>query len=1452
MAQSSVFPAFIVDEYRPGTGFAQFEQSARAAAEGARRSFEASGAQIQETLQRALTMPRTAGGSLDLGVGQMREAAAADQARAIAAREYAQAAERAARAIGDNSAATRLHIQAARANAIEMENGARASGQQAAAMERVQSELSQTASRTTQVIAANRGLIASQGAYTNSARASRFAMVQVGQQLQDVAIQAQMGTSALTILVQQGSQLGFAMSQMTGRAAAFGRFIAGPWGTMIFLGVAALGYLTGAMSRTSEASREGQQATDLFAQAQSALGNVFDLTTGKLLDQTNALREHTEVLRLNAEVMALTLRAQAALQEESSRRLFREGTEPISIGERISAMGSRRPGAFSAQDRAAAEQRTLLQNIQTAQRALDVATGEAERRAAETALRESRRAAMRASEAPQFGRNAGISAEDFRQAILDDAASRSNRRVSEMMQESLDSNRLDPSFRRDRRGGRQREDQRPRQADQALEQIQRINEQWDAQPRLVDRAVQATRELDHILAEAQRRKLPRFEEMARGAREAQAAIRDGLIREITENFQEAPRLVQRAAEAMEQLSAAAQQFPDLAPRIAAAGDQVVNALVRPYREFLEDQVRAYETGQLIAQGRDEEAQALGIIHQLEQQLGPLGEDRKQVILDSVVALREQSRALEIIRDRQQSYLRAADDVRGSITDLLANPQRGLAGLADLGSSLSQAFNRLNAEVIVDRMFGGVFRQIEDHVTGRDRVRQANEEYAQSIGSVRAELTNLRSSHHNEVSSIDDVIAAMGRFTGALDTASAAVSRPAGAPVGVGTASSSVLPGLPVGGRITDSFADHRARGSAGLDIAGPLNSAITARAGGRVVTVGFDSRSGYNVIVDHGGGIVSSYSHLIRQSPLREGQAIAAGDLLGNRGSTGKSTGSHLHYRIRQDGRDVDPQSFQFPEHVAQAQAAIGELGTGLDDLRAVVASLSDGLPAAAGMMHELEKAIGDAADAAQEEIVVTGSRSANADPTARLNPRDFMRQLLGNMVAEVFGKRVGDIVGRTVATAMEGASYGQFGASTLLGSGANRTGSSIGGALGQVAGEALGDTFGKMLGSLGQFAGPVGAIIGGITGSLFGGLFKPPPPSGQATITNAYATPVVSGSNAAIRTQASDLGAAVQENVRRIAELLGGTIQEGVGRVSIGTYDGTVRVNPSGGETHGRNKGFTSYGEDTDAAVRAAVLDLIKDGIIAGLRAGTQRLLQSGKDLDAAIQKALDFEGVFTSLKERVDPVGAALDALDKRFDRLKRVFEEAGASTEDYADLEKLYSFEREDAIKEAGERMTSALKGLLDDLTINNDAFSLRDRLAQARAKYDPLAARIAAGDKTVDYDAFAEAARLVEQLTRQIDGSTSPYFQVLEEITRLTQSALSSQENLISIATARDPAVTPPDTDPTVTAIDWLGGHIGDILNGNFSAVNDNLGVLIRQGNRFVSASGGGAADSIQNF
>lgn len=116
--------------------------------------------------------------------------------------------------------------------------------------------------------------------------------------------------------------------------------------------------------------------------------------------------------------------------------------------------------------------------------------------------------------------------------------------------------------------------------------------------------------------------------------------------------------------------------------------------------------------------------------------------------------------------------------------------------------------------------------------------------------------------------------------------------------------------MPVAGRVTDDFTKHLKRKSAGLDIAAPPGSPVELPASG-VVRVGRDARSGNYVQVDHGNGVVSTYSHLSRVD-VKSGQRVEAGTVLGGVGQTGNATGPHLHYRVKVNGKDVDPASYKF------------------------------------------------------------------------------------------------------------------------------------------------------------------------------------------------------------------------------------------------------------------------------------------------------------------------------------------------------------------------------------------------------------------------------------------------------------------------------------------------------------------------------------------------------------
>ena len=101
----------------------------------------------------------------------------------------------------------------------------------------------------------------------------------------------------------------------------------------------------------------------------------------------------------------------------------------------------------------------------------------------------------------------------------------------------------------------------------------------------------------------------------------------------------------------------------------------------------------------------------------------------------------------------------------------------------------------------------------------------------------------------------------------------------------------------------------RAAVHAGLDMAGPQGEPIYASANGTVAKAGRANGYGNLVQLEHGKGIETRYGHLSRIL-VRPGETVRQGQLIGRMGSTGRSTGTHLHYEIRIDGRPVNPKPF--------------------------------------------------------------------------------------------------------------------------------------------------------------------------------------------------------------------------------------------------------------------------------------------------------------------------------------------------------------------------------------------------------------------------------------------------------------------------------------------------------------------------------------------------------------
>nr|WP_326184952.1 M23/M56 family metallopeptidase [uncultured Oscillibacter sp.] len=125
-----------------------------------------------------------------------------------------------------------------------------------------------------------------------------------------------------------------------------------------------------------------------------------------------------------------------------------------------------------------------------------------------------------------------------------------------------------------------------------------------------------------------------------------------------------------------------------------------------------------------------------------------------------------------------------------------------------------------------------------------------------------------------------------------------------------------------GGTISQSFGSRANPGGqaalhSGIDIASVEGGVILAAADGTVAETGYNASAGNYLVLDHGNGLETFYAHC-RDFTVGEGDAVNAGGMIGAVGSTGMSTGPHLHFEVRQDGEAQDPLGYFSEETLAQ------------------------------------------------------------------------------------------------------------------------------------------------------------------------------------------------------------------------------------------------------------------------------------------------------------------------------------------------------------------------------------------------------------------------------------------------------------------------------------------------------------------------------------------------------
>ncbi len=245
--------------------------------------------------------------------------------------------------------------------------------------------------------------------------------------------------------------------------------------------------------------------------------------------------------------------------------------------------------------------------------------------------------------------------------------------------------------------------------------------------------------------------------------------------------------------------------------------------------------------------------------------------------------------------------------RQAMLDLVQSTATGaVEGLRSTRQDQAEATKALQAAEKLVRQRASAEADRTKELQASEVAQQATHaELAKRIASLEAESAELNSHQAELENLIRQRSAAIAAAAPQPGNDSPPVA--AGTQVGSGAASSSGFI-WPLHGPVTTEFGANG--GHPGIDIAAPNGTPLAAAKAGTVVFSGPNDGYGNYVCVDHGGGVSTCYAHQSRIA-AGEGQRLSQGETLGFEGSTGNSTGPHLHFEVRLNGVVQNPRNYE-------------------------------------------------------------------------------------------------------------------------------------------------------------------------------------------------------------------------------------------------------------------------------------------------------------------------------------------------------------------------------------------------------------------------------------------------------------------------------------------------------------------------------------------------------------
>jgi murein DD-endopeptidase MepM/ murein hydrolase activator NlpD len=261
-------------------------------------------------------------------------------------------------------------------------------------------------------------------------------------------------------------------------------------------------------------------------------------------------------------------------------------------------------------------------------------------------------------------------------------------------------------------------------------------------------------------------------------------------------------------------------------------------------------------------------------------------DAVEVVLTSE-SLTEVLDQLDYMRDVGRQDKRIAGQVRAARIAMRKTRERTAATRKDLAATTSAVEARVNEQRVV-----------------RDRLVADQNALAAARADKSRVLTSVRSQEAEDREHVENLQRESAQLAAQIV---AAQTRSSSRSVPTQRTSSGFV--WPTSGTLTSGFGWRWGRMHEGIDIAAPTGTPISAVAAGTVIHAGWMGGYGNLVVIDHGGGLATAYGH---QSSIAvgAGTSVSQGQTIGYVGSTGNSTGPHLHFEVRVNGGAVDPMGY--------------------------------------------------------------------------------------------------------------------------------------------------------------------------------------------------------------------------------------------------------------------------------------------------------------------------------------------------------------------------------------------------------------------------------------------------------------------------------------------------------------------------------------------------------------